>query len=70
MRVESTLTGAGRRLKIALEIDGVEANLVRVAENMASEVLSREAITTTAGEWLANPVSPQPPAHPRGRSAA
>jgi hypothetical protein len=37
---------------------------------MASEVLSREAITTTAGEWLANPVSPQPPAHPRGRSAA
>lgn len=70
VRVESTLTGAGRRLKIALEIDGVEANLVRVAEDMASEVLSREAITTKAGEWLANPVTPQPAAHPRGRSAA
>lgn len=55
VRVESTLTGAGRRLKIALEIDGVEANPIRVAKG---------------GEWLANPVSPQPAAHPRGRSAA
>ena len=63
MRVESTLTGAGRRLKIALEIDGLEANLVRVAEDMASEVLSRKAITTKAAEWLANPVAPLPPAH-------
>lgn len=64
MRVESTLTGAGRRLKIALEIDGVEANPIRVAKGMASEVLSSEAITTKAGEWLANPVSPQPAAPP------
>lgn len=65
LRVESTLTSAGRRLKIALEIDGVEANLVRVAKGTASEVLPHRAITTPAGNWLATAASP-----PRGRSAA